>query len=181
MIHKPHNGIFYTNYQKALRFLAAHPGQEFMEREIQDAAGMSKAGANNALRSLVADLLVDVEKKGRLSLYHVDLNNPLIRQIKVLINLLEINELVASIKEMSDRIIIFGSAAAGTDFEESDIDLFVVSNKPEAVRESLKRNLIERRVHLVVRKPLDYVASKKKDKIFYDEVSRGIVLFDKQV
>lgn len=179
MSKEQYNNIFSTNYQKALKFLASHPGREFMESEVQAATGMSKAGTNQALRTLAANRLLEVEKKGRLSLFQADPNNPLIRQIKVLITLSIIDEFVASIKEMSDRIILFGSAASGMDAEESDIDLFVLTHDPEAVRKNVRKFLAEKKVHLVARKPLDYIAPKKKDKVFYDEVSHGIVLYER--
>ncbi|MHB8858653.1 MAG: nucleotidyltransferase domain-containing protein [Thermoleophilia bacterium] len=172
--------IFSTNYQKVLEFLATHPEREYTEREVQESTGISKAGANNSLRSLVSDGVVEIGKKGRLSLYHVDLNNPLIRQTKVMINILKMRELIVTLKSLCDKIVLFGSAASGTDSEDSDIDLFVMSNNPEAVRKAVQKNIAGHRLHLVVRKPLDYMASKKKDRIFYDEVSRGIVLYEKK-
>lgn len=172
--------IFSTNYQKVLKFLAAEPGREYMERDVREATGISKAGANNALRSLSADQLVEIEKKGRLSLYHVNPNNPLIRQIKVLINLSALDDLVAALKDLSDKIVLFGSGATGTDSEDSDIDLFVLTDIPDAVRKTVEKKSGKRQIHLVVRKPLDYVATKKKEKLFYDEVSRGIVLHERQ-
>ena len=171
--------LFHTNYQKALRFLASHPGREYMASEVRDATGVSKAGANNALRTLAADRLVQVQKKGRLSLFYVQPDNPLIRQVKVLINLLEIEDLAEALTEPSHKIIMFGSAAAGKDAEDSDIDLFVVSDAPESVRKLVDRHSGKRQIHLVLRKPLDYVASMKKDKVFFDEVSRGIVLYER--
>jgi len=177
---KLENQIFSTNYQKVLKFLAAEAGQEYMEREISGAAGISKAGANIALRSLVADGLIEVEKKGRLSLYHADIQEPKIRQVKVLINLLEINDLVDSLSSMSEKIILFGSAATGTNAEDSDIDLFVLSNDPDAVRKVVINETAKRHIHLVVRTLLEFMASKKKDRIFFDEVSRGIVLYENQ-
>ncbi len=176
---KPTN-LFFSNYQKVLRFLASHPDRDFMESEIRASIDISKAGANNALRALVADRLVEIEKKGRLSLYHASLKNPLIRQVKVLINLLEIDQFVAAIKEISDRIVLFGSAASGTDDENSDIDLFVLSDSPDRVRNAAQKHHGERQVHLVIRKPLEYIASRKKDSVFFEEVSRGIVVHGEQ-
>lgn len=82
-------------------------------------------------------------------------------------------------EELSEKIVLFGSAAAGTNAEDSDIDLFVLSDKPDAVRRIAQRSTLGK-VHLVIRKPLDYVASKKKERISYDEISRGIVLFEKR-
>lgn len=176
----PDNQLFSTNYQKVLRFLVSHPSLVHMESEVRDATGVSRAGANNALRALVADRFVELEKKGHLSLYNVDLSNPMIRQLKVLINLCEIDKLVSSLEEKSIKIILFGSAADGTDSEDSDIDLFVLSDTPEHVHKTVDKHIGERRIHLVVRKPLDYMASKKKDQLFYDEVSRGIVVHEQQ-
>lgn len=180
MTRKHSNKLFFTNYQKALKFLATHPAQEFMEREVQEATGMSKAGVNQSLRALALDGLVEVEKKGRLALYRVDLNNPLIRQIKVLANIMEIGPLVNSIKKVSEKIVLYGSASSGTDSEDSDIDLFVLSDRPEDIQKASIKSIHGRHVHIVVRKPLDYMASKQKDKIFYGEVSRGIIIYDRQ-
>ena len=177
---KPDNQLFTTNYQKVLGFLVSHPSREYMESEVREATGVSRAGTNNALRALVADRFVELEKKGRLSLFTIDLQNPMIRQLKVLINLSEIDDLVSSLRKMSNKVVLFGSAASGTDAEDSDIDLFVLSDDPEHVRSAAAKHSGERHIHLVVRKPLDYIASKKKDHIFYDEVSHGIVVHENQ-
>ena len=179
MKRKPNSMLFSTNYQKVLRLLALHPGRELMASEVRDATGISKAGAHNALRDLATDNLARVQRKGQLSLFHVEPDDPIIRQVKVLINLLEIKDLVESLKEKSHKIVIFGSAASGMDAEDSDIDLFVVSDKPDLVRKLVEKHAGKRHFHLVIRRPLDYVASMKKNKIFYDEVSRGIVLYER--
>ena len=150
-----------------------------MVSEVRYAIGVSKAGAHNALRDLAADHLIRVQKKGRLSLFHAAPDDALIRQVKVLINLLEIEDLIDSLKEQSHKIVMFGSAASGMDAEDSDIDLFVVSDTPDLIRNLVEKYASERPVHHVIRKPLDYVASMKKDKIFYDEVSRGIILHER--
>ena len=98
----------------------------------------------------------------------------------MLINLSALDELVAALKDLSDKIVLFGSGATGTDSEDSDIDLFVLSDIPDAVRKTVEKKSGKRQIHLVVRKPLDYIATKKKEKLFYDEVSRGIVLHERQ-
>lgn len=172
--------FFSTNYHKVLEFLTDHPEREFMESEVREATGISRGGANAALRALVADGIIEQEKKGRLSLYRVDLANPIIRQVKVLITLSKLEDLWKSLEKLSEKIVLFGSAAAGTNAEDSDIDLFVLSDKLDAVRKMAQQSPAGMKVHLVVRKPLDYVASRKKDKVFYDEISRGIVLYEKR-
>jgi predicted nucleotidyltransferase len=94
----------------------------------------------------------------------------------VLNNVIDISSIIEELKELSDKIILFGSAKEGVNIKESDIDLFVITNSPEEVRKSVGEN---KRIQLIVKKPLEFVELKSKEPEFYDEVSRGIVLWEK--
>lgn len=172
--------IFSTLYQRILEFLASHPSAEFTEREIQEALSVSRAGANLSLHALVGDGLVDPQKKGKTAFYSVSLDNPLIRQIKVLVTLVELEPLLNSIKGRSEKIVLFGSSASGTNIEESDIDLFVLSDKPREVLAAIDKSSLVEKIQAVVKRPIEYVSLQKKDPVFYDEVSRGLVLWEKK-
>lgn len=177
---EPQQHLFSTNYQKILKHLVDHPSGEHTEKEVQEATSISRAGVNFALRALVKDGLVRLQKRGKMSFYSVSLENPLVRQIKVIINLLKIESLLSTLKDLAERIILFGSSATGTNIEESDIDLFVLTNNP---REALKRisgHPLAERIQLVAKKPIDFVSLKKKDPVFYDEVSRGLLIWEKK-
>lgn len=174
------NKIFFTNYQKILKYFAIHPSGEYIEKDIQKATAISKAGVNFALRALSKDGLVERKKRGKLAFYSINLENPLIRQIKVLLNLIEIDPLIHSIKDLSDKITLFGSASTGTNIEESDIDLFVLANKPNEILEIINKSDLAEKVQAVIKKPIDYLPLKKKDPVFYEEVSRGILIWEKK-
>ena len=172
--------IFSTTYQRVLRYLASHPSGEFTEKEVQEGISVSRAGANFALRALVKDGLIEAEKKGKTAFYSVSLDNPLVRQTKVLINLIEIQPLVLALQNLSEKVILFGSSATGTNIEESDIDLFVLTNKPREVLDTVRKSSQAEKLQLVTKKPIDYISLKKKDPFFYDEVSRGLTLWEKK-
>lgn len=158
--------LFSTSYQKILKHLATHPSGEHTEKEIQEAVSVSRASANNALRALVNDGLIEVEKKGKTAFYLVDLGNHIIRQTKVLISLIEINPLAQEIKGVCEKIILFGSSSSGTNIEESDIDLFILTNRQDKVRKAINKSRIAEKIQAVVMKPIDYLPLKKKIQYF---------------
>lgn len=145
--------FFFTNYNKILAFLADHPSGEYTEREIKEATGVSRAGANFALRELAQDGLI---------------------------NLIKINPLVSDLKDISDKIILFGSSATGTNIEESDIDLFVLTNDPKQTLAKVRSFKLAEKIQIVAKKPIYYITLKKKDPIFYEEVSHGLILWEKK-
>ena len=172
--------IFSTTYQRVLKYLATHPSGEFTEKEIQEGISISRAGANFAIRSLVKDGLIEAGKKGKTAFYSANLKNPLIRQIKVLINLIETRPLILSLQKLSEKITLFGSTASGTNIEESDVDLFVLTDKPKEVLDIVNKSPLAEKIQVVIKKPMDYISMKKKDPVFYDEVSRGLTIWEKK-
>ena len=50
------------------------------------------------------------------------------RYLKILFNLSELSELVRKLRDTSKKIILFGSSAEGTDSNESDIDLLILTS-----------------------------------------------------
>lgn len=172
--------IFSTNYQKVLKFLATSQEKEYTEKEIQEVTQVSKAGVNFALRDLAKDGLANIQKRGRMSFYSVSSDNPLISQIKVIINLINIEPLVHSLKNYSDKIILFGSNAKGTNTPESDIDLFVLTNNTKDILNIANKSQIAENIQLITKKPIEYVTMKKNDAVFYNEVSSGLLIYEKK-
>lgn len=170
--------LFATNSQKILHFLLSHPSGQYMEKEITKNTGVSRAGTNFALKYLIRENLVKSVKKGRMSFYYVDLEDPLIKQLKVVSNLVLIQPLIKRLQKKSQKIILFGSFAQGTNIEESDIDLFILSSVPQEVSALVSKSSLAEQIQLVTKKPVDFATLKKKDPIFYEEVERGIVLWE---
>lgn len=167
-----------TSHQQVLTFLANHPARSYFDKEVREATELSSGATNQALRELAEEGYIQKEKKGRMSFYSVDLSNPLISQFKVLLNIMSVYPLTKELKGQCVRIILFGSTALGTNMEESDIDLFILTNTPREVSELVNKSNLAEKIQLVAKKPVDWAALRKKDPIFYEEVERGIVLWE---
>ena len=167
-----------TSHQKVLSFLLNHPSRSYMEKEIVKATKVSKSAVNEALKELAKDKLVLQEKKGRMSFYSVDLNDPVIRRLKCTENVSLLKPLVEQLKKISQKIIFFGSFAEGTNIEESDIDLFVLSNQPDIVQRIIQKSSLAEKIQPVIKKPAEFIGFDKKKPLFYQEIERGIILWE---
>ena len=169
------NILIATNSQKILAFLAQNPGREYLAKEIQEATKISKAGTNLALRDLVKAKFVKRQERGRVYLYSVDFSSPVIRQLKVLRSVISLSSLINEIKSQAKKVILYGSTSRGEDTKDSDIDLFVVTNMPEEVEGAIKKG---KKIQLTMRTPLKYVEMERTDPTFYNEIERGVVLWE---
>lgn len=174
------NILINTNQQKVLDFLADHLGQSFFESEIVDKTKISSGGAHYALKVLFQADLVECEGRGRRSRYFVNTDNPLIRQWKVLSNIAELFPLIKKLKNISQKIILFGSAAHGTNLKDSDIDLFVLTNVPNEVRQIVQKHPLREKIQLITKEVSAFLNLKKKDPVFYRELSRGFILYERK-
>ncbi|MCX5781084.1 MAG: nucleotidyltransferase domain-containing protein [Elusimicrobia bacterium] len=175
------NKIFtFTSTQKILEFLAKFPGTQFLATEIQDNVKISKGGLNQSLRELSKEGLVHRIKKGKIFLYSVNHSNPIVKQFKILKNIESLLPVTNKLNEISEKIVLFGSSARGEDSFESDIDLFVLTRDPEAVNEAIRKYKLERKVQLIVRTPVVYSGMEKKEPVFFEEIQRGITLWEKK-
>jgi predicted nucleotidyltransferase len=172
--------LFYlTNAQKTLNFLVRDPAKCFLAREIKAAARISKPGVNAALQSLIEEKLVRREKRGHVYFYQVNLaSGYIIKQLKILQNLILIRPLINKLKSECKIIILYGSCARGEDTPESDIDLFVVSTSIDQMKGIAKTVKPKIKVQIVARTPLAYVEMEKKDSEFHAEVLRGLILWE---
>lgn len=115
-------------------------------------------------------------------MYRANLRNPVARQFKVLFNVLALNDLVDKIKQVSDRIVLFGSCAEGTDVKDSDVDLFVLTSDTETVNREVRlyEQKIDRRLSLITIDSNGLAKMKIGDKPLYERISRGIALWERE-
>jgi len=170
-----------TNSQKVLNFFLDHPGEEFVEKEVQKITKLSKSGTNYALRELVRANFLSRYKKGKMHLYSMNYKNPLVKQLKVLKTIVQIQPLLKRLERLSSRVILFGSSSRGEDIADSDVDLFVVTHNKEGIEETVKNFKSKRNIQAIIRTELKYTEMKQTDPVFYDQVSKGIVLWEAEI
>lgn len=170
-----------TNYQKALFLLVENSSKSFTEKEIVELTSVSKSGVNSALKELETNKVVNREKRGRMSFWSVDDSAPLVQELKKTLNLASLFPLVQELSKISQRIVLFGSTASGTDAAESDIDLFILAEQKDKAQKIIQSFKTEREIKPVVQTSLEYATSRNKDKGFYNEVDKGITLFNREI
>jgi predicted nucleotidyltransferase len=165
---------------KVLEFLAANPESKFYGREIAKKTGISVGAINGALNSLFKEGLLDKEKRGALHFYSVNMKSPVMRQFKVLLNVINVNGLVDEISEFSEKAMLFGSCANGTNRGNSDIDIFIVTREKGKIAELVRKHqsAIGTKIQSLVLEPRDIARFKRDNIHLYDQINNGILLWD---
>ena len=179
-----HPYIIATNSQKVLSLLAKFSGQDFYEREVSRRLGISSGSANRALNELFSSGVITRRREGKMFFYSIDPSDAAITGFKKIINILLIEPLLEKLKKLSNRIVLYGSCALGTDTSESDFDLFVVSNRKKEASNIISNFKFPRgyeNIHIqpVIKTPIELLEVGKSERTFLEEVERGIVLWEK--
>jgi predicted nucleotidyltransferase len=176
--------IIATVDQRVFALLAKFSDKEFYERQIARRIGIGYGSANRALNELYSAGAIKRRREGKMYFYSVDLINPITIEFKKLVNLIVIEPLVKNLRNISNKVVLYGSCAQGTDNSQSDLDLFVVSENKEEVSEAVNdfrfpQGFEEVHIQLVVKSPIELLEAKDAEQAFLDEVERGIVLWER--
>lgn len=179
-----HNYIISTNHQKVLSFLVKFSDGEFYEREIAKKLNISTGSANEVLKDLYSSSLVKRYKKGNMCFYSIDNTHAVFKQFKILNNIILLQPLTEKLKDISIKIILFGSCAEGKDTSKSDIDLFIISDYRRKALQIIGNHHLGNgfegiEIQPSIQSPLELIQSEKKDKEFLSLIKEGIVLWEK--
>jgi predicted nucleotidyltransferase len=163
---------------KILTFLARNPDKEFYLREIAKNIDVSVGGTHKVLKSLYEMSFVKVRRSGKNLYYQVNYMNPSIKNFKIFVNITELNPIINDLIDNSEKIVLFGSCATGEDTSNSDIDLLIISKNTDKVENYLKKKKLSRKIQATVVTTSELIKLKEKDKAFYEEIAKGIPLWE---
>lgn len=169
----------HSGEQKVLSYLVNQKSRRTV-KEIIENTNLSKSGVHLCLNELSKLNLIEKDQKGKTHLYRINTSSSVIKQFKVLENIANYSGLIEKLKPLAQKIILFGSASRGENFQDSDIDLFIVAHNPDEVKKIAAKEKLKYKLQLVIRSPLAYFQLEKKDPTFYQEVERGIILWEKE-
>jgi len=147
------NKIFSSAGIDILRVLCMAPYKECYLRELAKESGISPAHTGRMLDNLMKQGIVRYRKSGRQDFYRIDLENQLAKETFELFHLerklslsaefrAAMDEFCTRLKEKANKdlvsVILFGSVAKGNANLESDLDILVISKKPEKTKELTK-------------------------------------------
>jgi len=170
--------IFSGASLKMLSVLALDPMRAFVQRELAKEAGVSVGSASENLPALIGLGLVHREKRGKVYLHRYNAESVVARQFKVLINVIELQDLVESLKPYVKRVVLYGSTASGTDVKDSDIDLFVLATDKKEATAKVNRYKTDRWLSPLIVDVNEFTLLRKQDAPLYEEIQKGIVLWE---
>jgi DNA-binding transcriptional ArsR family regulator len=162
-----------------LTFLSEQPRRTWHVRELARDMDISTGAASMGLRNLRSLGLARSEQRGNMVLYKLEDEKQLVRSFRLFLTLLELDPLVEDLKDACERIILFGSAADGTEREGSDVDLLVVTIDKEGIDGRLRkyRTIKGLPLNAVVLTPSELLSLSRKNKAFHDRATGGMVLW----
>lgn len=175
-----------TTHQKVISLFLAHPTRHFYGTEISKIVGISIGQTSKVLNDLFKAGILERERKGKTELYNISPDSAVLRTYKVLNTLISITPLIEKLKKVSKRVILYGSCAKGTNIEESDLDMLIVSSSGESVLKvigqfSSKNYYGFSEIRPVIKKPSEWASLEEKDPVFYSELQKGVLLFEKEI
>lgn len=163
-------------------YLCRVPHIPHYEREISRSVEASVGATNQTLKLLLSMEVVTREKKGQLYLYRVIPDHPIVVEFKKFENILDLNPLLLRIREVSNKIVLYGSCATGGDTVESDIDLFVISKEKEKVLREIRKETrgVKREIKSIIVSVEEYLSMRNKKELILEEIAKGIVLYERK-
>jgi len=112
--------------------------------------------------------------------YKAKSEDTLIKQLKILQSITKLLPLVEKLKNITSKIILFGSSAKGENAAESDIDIFILTRESDEVKKVIFKNRRREKIKPVIKTINEFVKEKQKSPVFYKEVEKGIMLWEEQ-
>ena len=161
--------------------LGRDPETRHHVRAVAEKAGVSVGAASMILHSLEASGMLTVEQTGNMKFYQYDLSNPVSRQWKVLFNINRLKPLADMMVEVAERVVLFGSAAEGTDTRESDVDLFILAQDETVVKSVLRRfqKGYSRSLSPIIMNAAGFARLRRQDLSLHENILRGRVLWER--
>ena len=166
-----------SNMYKVLKVFLEKPLEGFGVRQISRKIKLGLPSVSRYLKDLLKEKLVVRKKRYNQELYFANREGRLFRYYKTFetIRVLEESGLIDYLDKKLElpTIVLYGSHALGEDREDSDIDLFILSNLKEDLKLDDFESKIKKRLHMFIETKLD---NKKISNEFINNLCNGIVL-----
>ena len=86
--------------------------------------------------------------------------------------------IIESLKDTSQKIVLYGSASRGEDYADSDIDLFIISKAPDIAKKIILKSKLKRKIQSIIKTPADVPDFRANQKVFFEEINMGIILWE---
>ncbi len=160
---------------KTLFFFLANPTTKFSQVELRKRIKLAKATATKWLKEMEKYNLIGVEKIGLTKLYGLNRENPIVKQLKILNNLLSLQGIKNLASKVGVGAYLYGSGARGEDVEDSDIDVVIIGKiRREQIIQDINKisTKLRRKVKIEIFSQMEWSQLAKKDPAFYERVEK---------
>ena len=157
-----------------LRRFLFRPGDEKYQSEVVKDSGLSYVTTTRCLNMLVGQGLLKDSWFGGLRMYALNAGSPVVRQMKVLLNVDALYDAVKDFAGQGFELYVYGSTARGEDTEASDIDLLVLGTIDQETLSKMVRRVesaTRREARPLVRSRVEYAEMSRTDSAFYENVT----------
>lgn len=163
-----------------LSYLSKNRSQENISAHISKYLGLGAGSVHQILKLFEEQGIVQNKRFGKTLVYDLDKNSPLVKTFRVFDNLLDLDLLFFNLKKHCRKIILFGSCAIGTDSDNSDIDIFVVTDMDDKdkVFSIISAFHSDREIKPIVVDTVELMDMENNDSVFYNEIMKGIEVWE---
>ncbi len=170
--------MYNKNPMKVLSYLSKNRKNENLYgTKIAEEIGVNQGGTSIVLKRFKEMNIVNSGNVGKTVVYQTIKDDPLVKAFRVFENILELNDLIERIRPYSRKVILFGSCATGEDDIDSDVDIFIIADEKERIREEISITEFERKISPIIVNPLEFSEMSEKEKAFLLEIENGIELW----
>lgn len=158
-----------------LKLFIESPEQEFYQNELVKKSRLAPNTAISWLKLLASYGILNVSWKGGLKIYRLNKENPVVKQLKILLNVATIYDAVKSFAGHDFELYLFGSAARGEDDLLSDIDVLLIGKMDDQMVVEVVKSIKDDTGHVVnpvVKDPFEYSQLALTDRVFYENLQR---------
>jgi len=169
------DAVIAKNSFKLLNVFLFKPDAQIHQNEVIRISGLSKNTVMKLLGLFTREGLLEESRKGNLKLFSLAEGHPVVKQLKVLINVAELSAILKDFTGKGFEAYLFGSTARGEDTENSDIDLLIIGKISNASLADITARItkaINRDVSPVIKSPFEYSNLYKTDRAFFENLER---------
>lgn len=171
----PNNSIW-----RIFSFFSKNPTLGFHLREVVRKTRFSPRTVHYALHFLHKNSILLKKLQGNLTIYSLNLNSIITKQLRVMDILVLLNPLIVSLKPLANKIILYGSCSDGSYINSSDIDLFIISESGEEIHNRI--NSFQKKSPFPIKPVIvdihEEIKMKQEEKPFYERVEHGLILWE---
>lgn len=174
------NKLFTTPLMKVLELILENSDRELSDQDVaKEVLGVKRAAVHDSLVKLNNMGITTRTRRGMRCYNFLGTDRAWIHPLKAAINMMALEPLVSAIKDVSGKIILFGSRADGTNRSGSDFDLLVIAPDAEGVIAIASKSPLSDSLSLIIKTPGEMLDLESSELWLSEKIRKGVTLWER--